>query len=74
MKFYILSLVRAVVDENDYAKTKEIVEQFAKGVGRELHEQLEARSKGPNGRNWVGLCMKLEVIYVLISLVSKMVG
>ena len=52
--FEILSLVRAVVDdENDYSKTKQIVEHFAKGIGRELHEQLKTRIEKQQERNWV---------------------
>ncbi|CAF1051449.1 unnamed protein product [Adineta ricciae] len=58
-----LDSVRAVVDENDYAKTKEIVEQFAKGVGRELHEQLKARSKAENGRNWLAKWWDEEIYF-----------
>ena len=48
-----VSLVRAVVDDNEYNKTKNLVEQFAKGTGRELHEQLKNRIESRQERNWV---------------------
>jgi carnitine O-octanoyltransferase len=50
----IMYLVRAVVDDNDYDKTKKIVAQFAKGIGRELHEQLKNSIEQRQERNWVG--------------------
>ncbi len=41
------------MDDNEYDKTKKIVEQFAKGIGRELHEQLKNNIEKRQERNWV---------------------
>lgn len=47
-------LVRAVVDSDDeYARTKRIVEQFRQGIGRELHEELKNNIEKRQERNWV---------------------
>ncbi len=36
-----ICLVRAVVKDNEYTKSKQIFQQFAKGIGRELDEKLK---------------------------------
>ncbi len=46
-------LVRAVTDDDEYARTKKIVEKFANGIGRELHEQLKNDIDKRQPRNWV---------------------
>ncbi|CAF3947030.1 unnamed protein product [Rotaria sp. Silwood2] len=48
-----LDSVRAVVNDDEYIKTKKIVEQFAKGTGRELHEQLKTNIESHQERNWL---------------------
>ncbi|CAF3819412.1 unnamed protein product, partial [Rotaria sordida] len=48
-----LDSVRAVVNDDEYVRTKKIVEQFAKGIGRELHEQLKANIEKHQERNWL---------------------
>ncbi|CAM4777815.1 unnamed protein product [Rotaria magnacalcarata] len=48
-----LDSVRAVVDDNEYANTKNVVERFAKGIGRELHEQLKTNIEKRQERNWL---------------------
>ncbi|CAF2098170.1 unnamed protein product [Rotaria magnacalcarata] len=48
-----LDSVRAVVDDNEYANTKKVVERFAKGIGRELHEQLKTNIEKRQERNWL---------------------
>ncbi|CAF4883392.1 unnamed protein product [Rotaria sp. Silwood1] len=48
-----LDSVRAVVNDDEYDKTKKIVEQFSKGTGRELHEQLDTNIKNRQERNWL---------------------
>ncbi|CAF4750516.1 unnamed protein product [Rotaria sp. Silwood1] len=48
-----LDSVQAVVNDDEYIKTKTIVEQFAKGTGRELHEQLKTNIEKRQERNWV---------------------
>ncbi len=66
-----MCLVRAVVDDDEYARTKKIVEQFAKGSGRELHEQLKNNIEKRQERNWVRKIhrTKFEIyIFLLISL------
>lgn len=52
-KSFRVCLVRAVVDDEQYARTKEIVGEFAGGIGRELHEQLKNDIEKPQERNWV---------------------
>ena len=46
-------LVRALVDDEKYARTKNLVEKFAKGTGRELHERLKNEIEERQERNWV---------------------
>ena len=50
-----VSLVRAVVNDDEYVRTKKIVERFAEGIGRELHEQLKAKIEERQERNWVSI-------------------
>ena len=46
-------LVRAVTDDDEYNRTKKIVEKFANGIGRELDEQLRNDIEKRQPRNWV---------------------
>ncbi|CAF1074229.1 unnamed protein product [Rotaria sordida] len=48
-----LDSVRAVVNNDEYVRTKKIVEQFAKGAGRQLHEQLKTNIENRQERNWL---------------------
>ncbi|CAF3609815.1 unnamed protein product [Rotaria sp. Silwood1] len=48
-----LDSIRTVVSDDEYVKTKKIVEQFAKGTGRELHEQLKTNIEKRQERNWL---------------------
>ncbi|CAF1274412.1 unnamed protein product [Adineta steineri] len=48
-----LDSVRAVANDNEYDQTKQIVEQFARGNGRELHEQLKTNIEKQQERNWL---------------------
>jgi hypothetical protein len=67
-------LVRALVDDNEYAKTKKLVEQFTKGIGRELHEQLKAKIEKQQERNWVKSSKSKRSNEFFIFSVSTMVG
>jgi carnitine O-octanoyltransferase len=60
ISYVSIYLVRAVVDDNEYDRTKKIVEQFAKGVGRELHEELKNSIEKRQERNWVRLKNRLH--------------
>ena len=46
-----LQSVYPVASSREYENTRRIVEQFERGVGRQLHEQLLDRNK--HTRNWV---------------------
>ena len=50
MLIYIF-LVKPHLNEDEYARTEEIVHDFENGVGRELHEKFLQRTGGM--RNWV---------------------
>jgi len=44
-------LVRPFLNEEDYQKTKQIVLEFGRGIGKDLHNQLLEFAK--DKRNWV---------------------
>ena len=48
------------VSTEKYLHTKKIVDQFGKGIGKELHEKLLQHSKGKG--NWV-ILIKLFIEY-----------
>jgi hypothetical protein len=47
-----LESVSVFLNREEYAQTKEIVDKFANGVGRELNSYLMDKVK--NEKNWVG--------------------
>lgn len=42
-----------MTNDEEYTRTKKLVEEFARGIGRELHEQLKADIDKRQERNWV---------------------
>lgn len=65
-----LIIVKAVATEEEYSNTRRIAEEFANGIGKELHEKLVQRSK--EHRNWVMLlsmspCRFNCVVLILIT-------
>lgn len=48
---FVLLLVKGLVTEGEFSKTKEIVDNFQNGVGEELHSKL--LHKAASERNWV---------------------
>lgn len=53
LTWWFFSTVRPVVSDEEYRQTEFIVQQFASGVGKELHKQL--LEKAENTKNWVRL-------------------
>lgn len=49
--FNFVPLVKPHLTREEYLQTQFVVNEFASGVGKELHKKLETRAKGM--RNWV---------------------
>ena len=42
-----------MTNNEEYTRTKQIVDEFARGIGRELHEELKNGIEKRQERNWV---------------------
>lgn len=51
--------VRPFVTASELAKTQEIVSNFERGVGKVLHEKLQAKAE--TNRNWVRYFVPIQV-------------